>query len=266
MKTTLDNGWWEVQEGDGPGVAVALHSGHAVWAEMEPLLALSPPERLREEDPFTDAWTTIVPTRIVACHSRFGLDLNRPREKAVYLLPEDAWGLRVWNDFPDENVIAASLHRYDEFYRQVREILARKIEQYGRFLLFDIHSYNHRRDGQEAPPAPQAFNPDINVGTGTLDRARWGAVVERFMADTAARPVGGRAPDVRENIRFRGGEFPRWVNTTFPGSGCALAIEVKKTFMNEWTGEPNLEIIEELRRALETGAAGAMDEQKKAHR
>jgi hypothetical protein len=56
--------------------------------------------------------------------------------------------------------------------------------------------------------------------------------------------------DVRENVRFRGGHFAEWVHERFPDSGCALAIEFKKTFMDEWTGEPDSERIGWLARAL----------------
>jgi N-formylglutamate deformylase len=260
MIKSLAQGWWQLEVGDGPVVAASLHSGHAVCPEMEPLLALSATERLREEDPFTEAWTAIAPTRIVGCHSRFGFDLNRPREKSIYLHPDDAWGLWVWKDFPDESVIAASLHRYDEFYEQVRDLLDRKVEQYGRFVLIDLHSYNHRRDGHDAAPAPPELNPEINVGTGTVNRRFWGPIVDRFLAEARARTVGGRQLDVRENIRFRGGEFPRWVNTRYGDAGCALAIEVKKFFMDEWSGEPDLPVIDQLRELLQHAVTGVTDE------
>jgi hypothetical protein len=42
--------------------------------------------------------------------------------------------------------------------------------------------------------------------------------------------------DVRENVKFKGGELSKWVHRTFPTTGCCLAVEFKKTFMNEWTG------------------------------
>ena len=47
-----------------------------------------------------------------------------------------------------------------------------------------MHSYNHCRENRT--PADPAQNPEINVGTGTVDRARWGHVVERFLADLRA--------------------------------------------------------------------------------
>ena len=52
--------------------------------------------------------------------------------------------------------------------------------------------------------------------------------------------------DVRENVRFRGGELSRWVNERYRDRGCALAIEFKKMFMDEWTGTVDERHVEEL--------------------
>ena len=37
---------------------------------------------------------------------------------------------------------------------------------------------------------------------------------------------------------------------SFPDSGCALAIEVKKFFMDEWTGKAYRRVMEEILTAL----------------
>ncbi|MCD4831428.1 MAG: N-formylglutamate amidohydrolase [Anaerohalosphaeraceae bacterium] len=81
---------WQAEIGEGPLIAFALHSGHKLRDEVTQFSALDDQERLREEDPYTDNWTSIVPSRIIAKRSRFEVDLNRTREKAVYLSPEDA--------------------------------------------------------------------------------------------------------------------------------------------------------------------------------
>ena len=86
-----------------------------------------------------------------------------------------------------------------------------------------------------------AENPEINVGTGSLDRDRWGTVVDAFLEALPRR-------DARENVRFRGGELSRWVNGRYCDRGCALAIEFKKTFMDEWTGALDEAHLEGLRR------------------
>jgi hypothetical protein len=101
----------------------------------------------------------------------------------------------------------------------------------------DVHSYNHQRAGPTGPAADPEGNPEVNIGTGSLDRQRWGLLVDRFIGDLRAYDYSGRHLDVRENVRFFGGHFPRWIHRTFPNSVCALAVEFKKFFMDEWTGE-----------------------------
>jgi N-formylglutamate deformylase len=225
-----------VVEGDGPVVATAIHDGHAVRRECADLIALDEATRLREEDPFTARVAAVAPTRLIALRSRFEIDLNRPREQAVYQRPEDAWGLAVWHTPLDAAMVARSLAAYDEFYATLERVLRERERRHGRFVVLDIHSYNHRRDGAGGAVADPAGNPEINVGTGTVDRARWGGLVDRFTAELAATGLAGRPLDVRENVKFQGGELSKWVHRTFPATGCALAIELKKTFMDEWTG------------------------------
>ena len=75
---------WLVEKADDPVVAVALHDGHGLREDVAALMALSDSDRLRKEDPFTGGWTSIAPTRVIAQRSRFEIDLNRPRDKAVY--------------------------------------------------------------------------------------------------------------------------------------------------------------------------------------
>ena len=251
---------WTVQRGDGPIVATAIHDGHEVHPQVAPYLALEGAERRREEDPFTGFWTCAAPNRVVVHRSRFEVDLNRPRDQAIYLKPEQSWGMKVWRSPLPEQLVAQSLADYDAFYRTMFELCSELRERYGRFVVFDLHSYNHRRGGPEAPPAPEEENPEINVGTGTMDRGRWRPVVERFLDDLRRFECGGRRLDVRENVRFRGGYFPRWIHETFPESGCALAIEVKKFFMDEWTGEPDRAQLQFVREALDATMPGILEE------
>lgn len=219
-----------------PLVTTAIHAGHELRPEVADRIALDDGTRLREEDPHTDRITEAAGLPVVVTRSRFEVDLNRPRATAVYRAPEDAWGLEVWAEPLDDDVLARSLRQYDAFYGAMAELLD-DLAARGSFLLVDVHSYNHRRDGADAPPAPAAGNPEVNVGTGSLDRDRWAGVVDTFMADLARQEVRGHRLDVRENVRFKGGHLSQWVNERYGRTGCALAVELKKVFMDEWTGE-----------------------------
>ncbi|MEJ7732512.1 MAG: N-formylglutamate amidohydrolase [Polyangiaceae bacterium] len=247
-----------LEEGDGPIVATAIHDGHATRPELGALLALDEATRLREEDPFTGRVARRAPTWIIATQSRFEVDLNRTRDKAVYRTVEDAFGLDVWRGPIPEDVLERSLERYDAFYLALERVLRERERRHGRFVVLDIHSYNHRRDGADGPEAPAAKNPEINVGTGTVDRGRWGPLVERFCNDLR-RGAGGAAPlDVRENVRFQGGAMSRWIHQTFPTTGCALALELKKTFMDEWTGTVDERRLDGLGEALSSTFPGLL--------
>lgn len=254
---------WTHELGDGPLVAVALHDGHAVRDEVGERLALGDADRLREEDPHTGDWTRVAATRIIGLRSRFEVDLNRPRASACYRTPEDAWGLKVWKGALPETVATRSLAAYDAFYDNARQILSTIEEQHGCFVVFDLHTYNHRRGGPTAPPADPVENPQVNIGTGTMDRTRWGSLVDRFVDDLGGHPFPGGSLDVRENVKFQGGQFSRWVHETFPHTGCSIAIEFKKFFMDEWTGAPDVAIVNAIPDALRATVTGVLEELKR---
>ncbi|MEJ2324727.1 MAG: N-formylglutamate amidohydrolase [Nitrospirota bacterium] len=241
---------WTITKGEGPLVAVSLHSGSALREEVRELLAVDETARRHEEDIFTDRWTEIAPTRVVLHTSRFEVDMNRRRKKAVYLTPDDAWGLKLWKEAPPTELLERSLKLHDRFYAEMEALLREKAERHGRFVVFDIHSYCHYCRGPDSPPGSTDENPEINLGTGSMEREKWAPVVESFLRDMRSFEYPGGKLDVRENVKFRGGYFPSWVHETFPDEGCALAVEVKKFYMDEWAGQPYAEHVEAVGRAL----------------
>jgi N-formylglutamate amidohydrolase len=242
---------WTVTRGEGPILAVALHDGHGVRKDISKHLALPEAVRLREEDPWTAEWTRIAPTRIVVRRSRFEIDLNRPVEDSVYLRPDRAWNLEVWKEGgPPEWVVQAGHEIHAAFYAMLEKLLRDVEARHGRFVVYDLHSYNHRRGGPHSPPDDSRGCPDINLGTGSMDRGRWAPVVDAFLQSLSSVELLGRPLDARENVRFRGGYLSRWVHQTFPRTGCVLAVEVKKLFMDEWTGEVEPSMLEAVGSAL----------------
>ena len=68
------------------------------------------------------------------------------------------------------------------------------------------------------------------------------------MATLRAFEFRGRHMDVRENVAFQGrGEQTRFIHEAFPETGCAIAIEFKKFFMDEWTGLPDRQALVAMR-------------------
>ena len=243
---------WELILGDGPVVATAIHDGHDMRESLLPHLAIGEDERRREEDPMTGLLTVVGDVRIRVRASRFQVDLNRSRDMAISTNPADTWGLQVWRGELPPAELEQSLAGHDRFYEMIRGLLDDLIAKWGCVLLIDIHSYNHRRDGADADPAPQHGNPDIELGVTTLDPGRWGHVATRFAQVLRDTPVDGRSPDVRENIRFpTGGYFPEWVYANWGEQVCTISPEYKKIYMDEWTAQADIAVIEDFRAGLQ---------------
>ena len=155
--------------------------------------------------------------------------------------------------------MARVLAEYDAFYDGMRKLLTELTEQFGHFIVFDLHTYNHRRLGPNGPAADPEGNPQVNIGTGTMDRQRWAPVVDTFIDTLRAFEFPGGKLDVRENVKFRGGNWPRWIHETFPETGVAIAIEFKKFFMDEWTGKSDAACVETIGEALRFTAPAVLD-------
>jgi N-formylglutamate deformylase len=178
----------------------------------------------------------------------------------VYVRPEQAWGLQVWRTPPPAELVQRSLAEYDAFYAEAHRVLERIVEREGSFVVFDLHSYNHRRTGPRGPFDAQTKHPDINVGTGTMHRARWAPLVDRMITELRNCDDLGRQLDVRENVKFMGGNFSRWIHETFPETGCSIAIELKKFFMDEWSGQLYQDMHDGIGRALASAARAVCEE------
>lgn len=248
---TDDADWWTVHRGDSSVLGTAIHNGHEVRAALEDQMALEEDERLREEDPFTEFLIRDFPNRISFHRSRFAVDLNRSRDKAVYLSREQSWGLEVWDEPPTPEMTEQSLRMHDAYYGMLKGMLTDLESQYRRFVVLDVHSYNHRRDGPDAPPTDPAEAPQINIGSYSMDREAWAFIVDPFMEHLRQFAFRGQPVDVRENVAFEGrGEQTRFIHEHFPKTGCAIALEFKKFFMDEWSGEPDREALVTMREVL----------------
>lgn len=243
--------FYKITYGTSPLIATAIHDGHIVRANIRELFLINEAGRLREEDPFTSSWVSITDNQVIGLNSRFELDLNRERNKAIYRKPEDAWGLEVWKETLSDELAAESLARYDQFYKHVKELLDYATEKHGCIIIYDLHTYNHKREGADGPEANPNENPEVNIGTGNMNRTLWAPVVDSFINSLQAYNYRGRRLDVQENIKFKGGHFMRWIHDNYPDKACVLSIEFKKFFMDEWTGEPDQEQVAEIKKALQ---------------
>ena len=252
--------WWTIQRGPGPIVATAIHDGHELRSEVAEAMKLSDADRLREEDPYTGQAIVDVPTHVIAHRSRFEFDLNRGTDGAIYQTAEQSWGLDVWHAALDPALVERSLALHASYYRMLGALLDDVAGENERFVVIDVHSYNHRRDGPDAEPSPQSGAPDINIGTSSMPREQWAFLVDPLKQAMREFDFNGRKLDVRENVAFQGkGEQTRFVHQRYPGRACAVAVEFKKFFMDEWSGEPDPAELDAMRRFIALTASTCAD-------
>ena len=205
-----DGAPWDIVAGEGPVMATAIHAGHMIRQSLHPWLRLDEGGRMREEDPLTSYFLPAADTLVRANRSRFEFDLNRPPAIAVTTDPEDIWGLEVWDRALPEEERQRSLALHAAFYDRMAERVEAMIERHGRIVVFDIHSYNHRRDGAEATPASADENPDIDLGATTLNKAIYGELLDAFGEGLRSKDVRGKtARRAGQYSLGRRGQFPR---------------------------------------------------------
>lgn len=225
----------ELLDETDPVLALAIHNGHGMQPELQRICGISEADRLREEDPFTENFANAFPNRIIVYTSRFEVDLNRRREQAVYQNPEDCWGLPARTEPLSEELLKSLLDAYDSWYSLLDYTLNRLLQKHPFLLVLDLHSYNHRRQGKDAEPDPQAGNPDIILGRNNMPESFYPRV-ERLRSALNGQKVKGHSIDCRADVKFPGGQLARTLHKVFAGKVMCLSVEFKKIFMDEWTG------------------------------
>ncbi|MGX1754092.1 N-formylglutamate amidohydrolase [Sphingobacterium sp. NPDC055346] len=223
---------------DSPFWAFAIHDGQQIDPFIDPYINLNESERLREEDPFTAVMAELPMNQFIVGSSRFQLDLNRKIEDSVYLRPDQAWGLQVWKDSLPENIVTELYLDHKNIYQEIEEQIQETIDQNGYFVVYDIHSYNAKRNGSEEEVDTE-INPQINLGTAYVD-PKWQPLIDQLMGFISKDSLYDGPIDIRENIKFKGGYLSQLINKKFGAYGCVLSIEFRKDFMDEWTGSPDL--------------------------
>ncbi len=232
-----------------PIIATAIHNGHYIRPELKENLLIEDCDRRREEDPFTNSIIRSFDNRIVVNTSRFEVDLNRVRERAIYKNPDDCWGLDVWKRALTDNETEESLVQYDNFYRRLDGVIAETIASFGYAIVLDIHSYNHHRLGPDQAFDSLENNPQIILGTSNMPRT-YLEKIKIIQMKFQENIYEGDKLDCRIDVKFPGGNMSRHLHREFPGKVISLSIEFKKTFMDEWSGELYKEKLEDLISAL----------------
>jgi uncharacterized protein (TIGR02421 family) len=220
-----------------PIVCTAIHNGHKLRPELEKSFLLSQAERFYEEDPYTDELISSFPIQLIGNDSRFEYDLNRAKSLSTYF--KTAWDKQVWDKPLSQKQRAKNHGKHQSFYNVLEAIIEVIEKQFKNAIVFDIHSYNHKRIEKDTPT--------FNIGSGQIDVERWGSVVKQFEKQLNCIALPNLDVRAATDEVFHGrGYLLTHVNAHFDNT-LVLPTEVKKIFMDEVNGDVYPLVLEELK-------------------
>ena len=111
-------------------------------------------------------------------------------------------------------------------------------------LAFDVHSYNYQRPGMGDVPL-------FNIGTEQLDTHRWQPDIDRWAERLGRINLPGIAVRAAINEVFYGRGYQATVVGRHYHNTLVLPTELKKVFMDELTGKPRSDVLEQLHAEFE---------------
>lgn len=221
-----------------PYVCTAIHAGARLRPELEKKCLLSKAERYYEEDPHTEKFIQSLPITLVGNDSRYEYDLNRDEANAIY---DVAWGKQVWKIPLTAEEHEASIEKHRNFYRVVHALIKRLESSFGAALVYDIHSYNHKRHSESYL---------FNIGVENIDIQRYNRQISFWKKELLNIKVKKTAAEVSVNHIFYGrGYLLKMVKEQFEHT-LVLATEVKKVFMDEHNGQAFPLVIQSIEKGL----------------
>jgi N-formylglutamate deformylase len=202
------------REGRGPLLVSMPHTGTHIpdaLARRMTEIARTVPDTDWHMERLYDFLDALGASVLVATHSRYVVDLNRPPDNANLYPGQDTTGLCPVDTFyrqpiyasgeaPDDEEIADRVARYwTPYHAKLAEELERLKARHGRALLWDAHSIF-----SVVPRFFEGTLPDFNLGTAE-GRSCASGVGEAVLA------VAAQAPGYRAvlNGRFKGGYITR---------------------------------------------------------
>lgn len=203
-----------------PVVCTAIHAGHRLRPDLHKQCLLNPDERYFEEDPFTDQMIASQPITLIGLDSRFEYDLNRPMALSTYY--KSAWSRQVWQKALSAHQRQESHRKHAAFYTLYQALIGKLEALHGMVVVFDLHSYNYKRQKADAPI--------FNIGTAQIDMERWGLVVKRFCTELEQITLPNMTTSAAINAVFEGrGYLISHTNAHFDRT-LVLPTEVKNLY------------------------------------
>lgn len=220
-----------------PYCCTAIHAGANLRASLSGKIALSDYERWYEEDPLTDEFIISMPITIVCNDSRYEYDLNRPENEAIY---ETAWDKKVWKRALTPKERKESLKKHRNYYKIMHTLIEKLESMFGGAVVYDFHSYNHKRYEEETPV--------INIGTENIDNNRYNEDVNSWVEQLQQLDFGSEIDTtVKVNDLFYGrGYNLEYITKHFPNT-LVLATEIKKIYCDELTGDIYSKVVNKLK-------------------
>jgi N-formylglutamate deformylase len=227
-------------------LGVALHCGRNVRPDLKEAMEIPAADRFREEDPYTDLFIEDFPIRILARDSRFEFDLNWEMEKSIYSPGEQKWGLQVWNRELTDEEKELTYSKFREFHALLDLAVEFMLGSGPPVVIFDMHSFCYQRD--QKTDWTRDGTPGINLGTRYINRKFFSPLIDTFLEGISETVIEGHLLRVAENELFPGGYLTRKYSRLHSQKVLVLAIEYKKIFMDEWSGEFHMDKFHILRR------------------
>lgn len=228
-----------------PILGTAPHWSHRIRDDLEPKMVIDPAIRLVDEDPYTERFLGRVPHVILPTQSRYEVDMNRPPDVAIYDTPEMAWGETVYGEDLDLHDRETTMEKWYEFHGFLDAAIQDAIERFGIAVLFDVHSYNYQRE--ERVDWRDHEDPVINLGTSHLRLDEQGEKIKEAAIDRLEDfTVDGETVSFGESEVFYGGYINRRLSRFYGPRVVTLSVEFQKIFMDERTGEPHDDVLDEL--------------------
>ena len=239
--TSFDNSFFIEINKYQPFVCAAIHHGANLRESLKNKCALTDIQRWKEEDPLTGDFISSMPIRIVAKDSRYEYDLNRKPDACVY--EDKAWGQTVWKEKLSEDDLRVSREKHAFFYKILDALLTKIIQKFSKCVVYDIHSYNFKRIGEDAPV--------FNIGTEQLSR-RYRNQIQEWLSQLLKIKLPDIVNTTEENKVFFGRGYLAHHVCARSEDILVLPTEIKKIYCNENSGEKYLDVIDALTIGLGT--------------
>jgi len=234
INTTVDDGSFRIKiDRYVPYVCTAIHDGGNLRPELLYKIALDDYERWYEEDPFTSDFIASMPITLVGNDSRYEYELNR--KDPIY---DEAWGKKVWKKPLSKKEKTISEHKHANYYKVTHALIEKLEELFGSVLVYDVHSYNHKRWDREVPV--------FNIGAERVDLDKYGKYVENWKSELDKIEL----PNIKVKAKINDVFFGRGYNLEYITSNfkntLVLATEISKVYCNEESGECYPQIIKHI--------------------